>query len=145
MKFYLSVCLLLFGINAHAALNKWVDPSGQVHYSDEPAPTNANAQTVTVPSAASGVPEEKSLADQLMDLKKKQQASEEEARKESQQREKAQAKQDHCNKLRANLNTLEAGGRIVTHTEKGETVFMDDEMIQKEIKDVRKRISDECD
>lgn len=144
MKFYLSVCLLLFGVNAHAALNKWVDANGQVHYSDEPAPTNANAQTVNVPSAASGVPEQKSLNEQLMDLKKKQQAAEENAQKEAQQREKAQAKQDHCNKLRVNLNTLEAGGRIVTHNEKGETTFMDDEMIQKEIKDVRKRISDEC-
>jgi hypothetical protein len=145
MRFYLSVCLLLLsGTYAHAALTKWVDSDGQVHYSDGPPPVDTKAQSVAIPAAASGVPGQKTLNDQLMELKQKQQTEAENAQKDAKQREKNLAKEDHCNRLRANLQTLQTGGRIVTPTASGESVFMDDAMIQQGIKDVQKRISAEC-
>ncbi len=144
MKYFLPVCLLLLSAGAHAALNKWVDANGQVHYSDAPPPTGANAQAVPVPAAASGIPEQKSIAEREMDLKKMQQSEQEATQKEAKQREKQQANQDICNQLRARLSTLEAGGRIVSYNEKGEAVFLDDAMLQQRLEETRNRISEEC-
>ena len=59
MKRCLPIFLLLLSVNAHGALNKWVDAEGNIHYSDEPPPPNVKTQTLVAPVAASGVAAQK--------------------------------------------------------------------------------------
>jgi hypothetical protein len=68
MKLSLAICLLLTSFNSHAALNKWVDADGKVHYSDTP-PTDVKVKTLRSSAApdaitpVSGVAAQKSLAE----------------------------------------------------------------------------------
>ncbi len=144
MKFYLSICLILFAVNSQAALNKWVDANGQVHYSDDPAPNDVKVKSISVPSVASGVPAQKSIAEQEMELKKKQKADEEMAQTATKKREKEQRQQNLCNQLHARLTTLENGGRISSYNDKGESIFLDDAELKMRAAETRKRISEEC-
>lgn len=46
MKKHLVVILFLSMSSAYAALNKWVDEKGKVHYSDLPPPANVQKTTL---------------------------------------------------------------------------------------------------
>ncbi len=61
MNKVLLLLFALFSANATAAINKWVDQSGQVHYSDQPPPANAKkAQTLPPVVTPEAAPPEKS-------------------------------------------------------------------------------------
>ncbi len=49
MKKYLAILLVLCVTNTFAALNKWVDEKGNVHYSDQPPPANVKKTTLRFP------------------------------------------------------------------------------------------------
>ncbi|MBI4936893.1 MAG: DUF4124 domain-containing protein [Nitrosomonadales bacterium] len=144
MKRCLPVCLLLLSFSAHGALTKWVDAEGKVHYSDEPPPANVKAKTLIAPSAASGVPAEKTYIERETDLKKSLKAREETEQKAAQQQEAALAKQKYCSSLRANLTTMEKSPRIASYNEKGERVLMDETARQQQLAEIRQRIAAEC-
>ena len=160
MKRYLPICLLLLSLSANGEitkwvdadgkehvsgmLRKWVDADGKVHYSDEPPPTNVKAKTLTTPSAASGVPAQKTYVEREAEWKKSQKAREDAAQKSAQQQEEALSKQKYCVDLRANLIAMEKSPSIATYNDKGERGIMDDATRQKKIEEVRKQISSNC-
>lgn len=49
MKKYLVILLVLSTSNVFAALNKWVDEKGNVHYSDQTPPANVKKTTLRFP------------------------------------------------------------------------------------------------
>lgn len=160
MKRCFPVCLLLFSLGAHGeitkwvdaegkehvsgTLRKWVDADGKVHYSDELPPSNVQSKTLTTPSAASGVPAQKTYVEREAEWKKAQKAKEDAAQKSARQQEESMAKQKNCEAANANLRAFENSPRIVTYNTKGESIVMDNSTRQKEIEETRKQISAYC-
>ena len=144
MNRYFGILLLSLSVSAYGALNKWVDSEGKVHYSDEPPPSDVTVQPLAIPSVASGVPAQKSIAEREAEWKKAKKEREEAAQNAAQQQEEALAKQKNCAGAKANLQTLESGMLITTFDEKGERVNMDDAARQQGIEDARKQISEYC-
>ena len=90
------ILLMLASANSFAGVNKWVDAQGQVHYSDQPAPTDVKAEKLhsasgaestagTTGEPAKGEPAApKTIAEREAELKKAQQAKKEAADKAAQ-------------------------------------------------------------
>ncbi|TXT21731.1 MAG: hypothetical protein FD134_2608 [Gallionellaceae bacterium] len=144
MKRCLPVFLLLLSFSAHGALTKWVDADGKVHYSDEPPPANVKAKTVVTPSAASGVPADKTYIERETERQKGLKIQDEAEQKAAKQQEEILAKQKRCSSLRANLFTYENSPRIATYNEKGEQVIVNDTARQQQLAEIRQRIAAEC-
>lgn len=143
------IFLLLTSVAAHAALNKWIDAEGKVHYSDTP-PTDAKAKTLrSFTSAedntpASEVSAPKSLAEKDVEWKKSQKAKEEAAQKAAVEQENATIKLKNCEIARTNLTVLENSSSIPTYDEKGERIMMDDSSRRKRTEEARKSVSSYC-
>lgn len=143
MKRYLPVCLLLLSFSASAALTKWVDDDGKVHYSDGPPPDNVKAKAIATPhDPVSGVP--KTFVEREAEMKKNQKAKEDAAKKAAQQQENALLKQKNCAAAKANLRALENSPQITIYNDKGEAANMDDKARQQGIEEARKQISTFC-
>ena len=149
MKHCLAICLLLTSINAHAALIKWVDADGKVHYSDS-APTDVKAKKLrssTAPDAsvpASGVPAQKSLAEREVDWKKSQNSKAEAEKKAALEKENASIKQKNCDVARGNLAAYENSPRMVQYNAQGERTYLDDTARAQKIEEARKAVSTNC-
>jgi hypothetical protein len=149
MKDFLVIIVLsLLSLNAHAALNKWVDPDGTVHYSDT-VPPEVATQTVRniagkgkADAPASYSP--KSVAEREADMKKSKQAKDEVSQKQAQKDAEAEAKKSACVAARENARTLEDSPRIATYDANGERSFMDDSTRAQRLEDARKAISSNC-
>ncbi len=149
MKRYLAVAAMaLLTLNAHAALNKWVDEEGKVHYSDTPPPA---AKTQSVPNIsgkgqveAPATYSPKSYIERDAELKKSKQEKDEAAQKKAQQEAEAETKKRNCENARQNARALEEGARIITYDENGERSFLDDEARAKRLDEARKTISANC-
>lgn len=144
MKRCLPICLLFLSFNSYGALTKWVDADGKVHYSDEPPPANVKAKTLVTPSAASGVPADKTYMEQETERKKALKTQEETEQKAVKQQEETVARQKRCSSLRANLFAYENSPRIATYNEKGEQVLVSDAARQQQLTEIRQRIAAEC-
>ncbi len=150
MKRYIAtVALGLISLSAHAALHKWVDAEGKVHYSDT-APPEATTQPVRTLSGK-GQPEApasyspKSVAEREAELKKAKQEKEEAAQKKAQQDANAETRKRNCAAARENARTLQESGRIAVYDENGERSYLDDEARAKRLEQAQKAISDNCD
>jgi hypothetical protein len=149
MKCYFAIFVLSFlSLNAHAALNKWVDADGKVHYSDT-APPEVSTQTVRnmagkgqVDAPASYSP--KSVAEREAEMKKSKQAKDEVLQKQAQKDAATEAKKNNCAAARENAQMLENSPRIVTYDANGERTFLDDAARAQRLEDVRKTISSDC-
>ncbi len=154
-KYYLLISLLLATTNAFAALNKWVDAEGHVHYTDTPPPADAAKVLRTSPGmegsksteesdASSAAPAAKSMAEREADLKKAQQAKKEAADKAAKQQADADAKKAYCDSLRQNLRTLQEGIRMVEVDAQGNRSYMEDDQRQQRIAKTQQDISANC-
>jgi hypothetical protein len=149
MKHYFVIVVLsLLSLNANAALNKWVDADGKVHYSDTPPP-EVSAQTVRNVSGkgqadapASYSP--KSYAEREAEMKKSKQAKDEASQKQAQKDADAEAKKNNCAAARENARILEESPRLVTYDANGERSFIDDSTRAQRLEDARKTISSNC-
>lgn len=144
MKYYFAILLLLVSINAHGALNKWVDAEGNVHYSDIPPAPDVKTQTLTPPSAPSDTPVQKSYIEREEELKKAQKTKEEAEQKAVQQQTNALVKQKNCEGAKANLRSFQSNAPIKTYNEKGESVIMDDVTRQQHIEEANRQINTYC-
>jgi hypothetical protein len=144
MKRCLPVFLLLLTVNAHGALNKWVDADGKIQYSDEPPPTNVKAKTLATPSAASGVSAQKSLAEREAERKKALKGKEEEAQKAAQKEKDELAKQKNCANAKANLSTYQSNAPIATYNDKGDRTLLDSAARQQGLDEANNQVSQFC-
>ncbi len=150
---YLAICLLLTSFSAFAALHKWVDAEGVVHYSDT-VPSEIKSKTLRSPSAtpdvdsattsSSAVTAPKTLAEKEAEAKRAQKAKNEAAEKSAREQEFANNKKKNCENARTTLSGLENSPRLVTYDAKGERTFMDDNQRQQQIDEARKAISTNC-
>jgi hypothetical protein len=149
MKHCLAICLLFTSMNALAALNKWVDAEGKVHYSDS-APADVTVQKLKVPSPAGsesnvgGVPAQKTLAEREADWKKSQKTKEEASTKEAKEQEAIKIKQKNCESARSNLAAYENSPRMASFSASGEKTIFDESARQQKIEEARKTVSEYC-
>lgn len=150
MKYCLAIFLLLTSFSAQAALHKWVDAQGHVHYSDTAAPPDVKSQTLreAAPaqslSSSSAVATPKTLAEREADKKRAEKEKGDAQQKAAKQQEEAANKQKNCENARSYLATLENTPRLVTYDAQGERSFMDDDTRQQRIEEARKTISSTC-
>jgi hypothetical protein len=151
MKASISIiALVLLSFNAQAALHKWVDAEGKVHYSDTIPPEVSTTQNVRNISGkdrgdapADNAP--KSLAEREAEFKKSRQAKEDKAEKKAQTEAQAEARSRNCEASRQNARMIEEGVRITTYDAKGERTFLDDETRAKKLEEARESIRNNCD
>ena len=138
---------------------KWKDADGKIHYSDQPPPANAKEETTVKsrkPSApvqsAPATPTDKGAApakpktpaEQEAAFKKRQV---EEAEREAAEKKKvaeAAEKQQNCDQARAQLQTLQAGGRVTRTNAQGEREYLNDAQIGQEIARAKKSADSWC-
>lgn len=149
MKHCLAICLLLTSISTHAALNKWVDADGKVHYSDT-APADAKVKKLRSSSAPDAsaptteAPAQKSVAEREADWKKSQNAKDEAEKKVALEKENVAIKQKNCDSARGNLAAYENSPRMVQYDAKGERTYLDETARAQKIDEARKAVSTYC-
>ena len=149
MKHGMAIFLLLTSINSHAALNKWVDADGKVHYSDT-APSDVEVKKLRssvapdIATAVSGVAAPKTLAEREAEWKKSQKSKEEATQKAAREQEAALVKQKNCDGARGNLATYENSPRMVQYDAKGERTYLDDAARAQKTEEARKAIGTYC-
>jgi hypothetical protein len=149
MNHGLAIFLLLISCNSHAALNKWVDANGKVHYSDTP-PADAKVKILRSSAAPDAITTNseaaapKTLAEREAEWKKSQKLKEEAEQKASQEKEAASERQKNCENARSNLTILENSPAIATYNDNGERTFMDDVSRKQRTDEARKAVSSYC-
>lgn len=156
MKKILLTFLLLASASASAALIKWVDAEGKVHYSDQPPPPNVKAEKLRLPSAAetpgsaSGVAAAsapagpKTIAEREAELKKAQQAKKEATDKAAKDQARIDAEKAQCEAAQQNLRALQEGMRLVEIDAKGERSYLDDNQRRQRIEKAQQDINTYC-
>lgn len=158
MKRYLTMLLLLSSTTAFAALNKWVDEKGEVHYSDAPPPANVKAKTlrtspVVAPdtvtpasgvAAASAPAGQKTIAEREAELRKAQQAQKEAEERAAKEQADRDAEKANCANAQQFLRTLQEGGRMMELDAQGERVYLEDDERQKRIAKAQEDVKTWC-
>jgi Domain of unknown function (DUF4124) len=150
MSKFLLILLMLASANAFAAISKWVDAQGQIHYSDQPPPADAKAKTLhSAPdtgatAGASGVPAPKTIAEREAELKKAQKAQKETADKAAKKQANEEAIKANCATAQQSLRTLQEGTPMVEVDANGERSFIDDTQRQQRIAKIQRDIDTNC-
>ncbi len=156
MSKFLLILLILASPNTFAAVSKWVDDQGQVHYSDQPPPPDAKAEklratpdaeatTNTGGAASTSEPTgQKTLAEREAELKKAQQAKQEAAEKAAQKQAAADALKVNCANAQEDVRGLQSGIRLVKINANGESVYIDDTERQQRLEKAQKDVSNFC-
>ena len=130
----LAMALAAVATAASGALYKWTDANGRVVYSDQPPPagTNATPEVLRGPSAPANPNALKELAAKDAELKKRQLERADDAKKAEKTKVDAERRTDSCSQLRGQIKLLSGDDVVYRANEKGERVYMDDEMKRKE-------------
>ena len=150
MNKYLVFFLLLACTNSFAAISKWVDSDGQVHYSDQPPPSSVQQKTLRADygtedsQSASGVAAPKTLAEREAELKKSALAKKEAADKAAQKQAAAAAQQANCANAQQNLRTLQSGIRIMGTDASGQPGYIDDAERAQRVTNAQNDVSTYC-
>lgn len=130
---------------------QWKDAAGRTVISDTPPPPGvkgSRAIGTNVPTVSTEKVEEKdpkapkTLADKDMDFKKRQQEAKEKADKKAKDEAAAKEKQEHCERTRRQMATLESNQRLATTDENGERQYMDAARREQEMERINKALSD---
>jgi type IV secretory pathway VirB10-like protein len=159
MKRLLTLALLMVALPAAAAMYKWVDKDGKVHYSDQPPPdgakqsgvVNAPMPSTSAPASAAPAPEAsaatkgpKTAAEQEMEFRKRRLEAAEADAKRQQDAQAAEEKKRNCTQATSRVTALQTGGRITKHGSNGETVYLSDGEIDRELVEARKIADSWC-
>jgi len=155
MKKFVLFSFMLASTSVFAALSKWVDENGQVHYSDTP-PANAagvkklrsssNTDSSTSPSGtSSNTPTApKTFAEREAELKKTQQEKKAVAEKAEKEKQYNEALKANCDAAQQRLRVLQDGIRVMEIDANGERSYMNDERRQQNIANAQKDVSNSC-
>ena len=137
---------------------KWKDADGKIHYSDQPPPANAREETTVRPrkpaTAATAAPaaadkgapatKAKTYVEQEADFKKRQVEAAKHEDEEKKKAAEAAAKKQNCERARAQLRSLQSGGRVTQTNAKGEREFMSEAQIAQGIESEKKSVDSWC-
>ncbi len=164
---FLIATVVLLCAPSQAQPYKWKDAQGRTVYSDQPPPNNIPPEDVikgfkpktsqTAPAASappaagdakSGAaakpadtrPKQKSVAEQEMEFKKRQQDKAEAEEKKQKTEAEEKQREEYCERSKGYLRALEDGVRIAETNAKGEKNYMDDAKRQRELDDLKKQM-----
>ncbi|MDR1349711.1 MAG: DUF4124 domain-containing protein [Zoogloeaceae bacterium] len=146
IRLTLAVLLSLAAFSAaQADVYKWKDAQGRTIISDTPQP---GKKTTAVPSAkpddsADDSPV-KTLDDQDLEFRKRQEEREAAEKKQNEETAAAARKSEACERSRRNLDMLESGARISRANEQGAPEFINDQQREAEISRVRQNMQANC-
>lgn len=141
----LALIILLLPLQpAAAAVYKWVDDQGNVHYTQIPPPERkAQALSLPPPPPEDGAGSGEMLKEEMEAFNERQQAREKRAQERRQAEDEAARRQALCEQARANLQTLTSRGQV--RILEGETTRMlSEEERQAEIAKARRQIEEFC-
>ncbi|OGS92614.1 MAG: hypothetical protein A2Z95_07220 [Gallionellales bacterium GWA2_60_18] len=156
-KTLLPILMLLYSAGSFAALNKWVDGKGKVHYSDQEPPANVKAQilrpTVTeeAPAETGAATEETTPAETMTDAEREAESRRQQLEKEAadkkaaQEKAKADARKLNCEVSQQNLRTMQSDLRLSEINAEGERVYLSDEQRRQKIEKIKQNIEEYCD
>jgi hypothetical protein len=149
--------LWLLSAPVTAQTYKWTDADGKIHYSDQPPPANAKEQVTVKPrkpstSAPNPAPagndaspaKAKTYVEQEAEFKKRQVETAEHEAEEKKKAADAAEKKQNCNQARAQLRSLQDGGRVTQTNAQGEREYMSDAQIGQAIESAKKSVDSWC-
>ena len=128
----LALGMVLAAAPASAVLYKWVDANGRVSYSDQPPPGNVKSEIVSGAPVASNPDAVREMVNQDADLKKRDKQRVDDQKKVEKARSEAALQQQTCVEARGRLNIYSSDQLITRLNEKGEQVYLDETMKNKE-------------
>lgn len=145
--FVFFIFLGFLPIVTQAAIYKWVDEDGEVHYSQQ-KPQNTKTEKIKVTSRA---PENTSTYSKPTLNKKpdEKQASDKSAKSSAETtgkkpKKSAKERADSCKQAQTNLQALTSRGRVRQKDDKGNVTYMSEEQKQQRIKREQDRIKENC-
>lgn len=147
---FLSASALLFAgdLMAGEYIYQWKDKSGQIVYSDNPPAGNIPSRRLRRDAVGEITGQEtaptKSVADQDLELKKRQQEQGEKQAKSDKESADSKAKAQNCEMAKNQLAALESGQRIARFNAQGEREYLDDAQRAAEVERTRKAVADNC-
>jgi PDZ domain-containing secreted protein len=144
---FLLILLMLATTNTFAAIIKWVDDQGQVHYSDQVPPPGTQPKRVrqdSQDSPSSSPSATKTIAEREADLKKEKAEKQSAADKAAQQKAALDALKANCTTAQQNLRSLQSGVRIMEIDANGEKSYIDDAVRQQRIDKAQQDIENYC-
>ncbi len=144
-RILLSALLLAWSLGASAAMYKWIDDQGQVHYSQYP-PRDRQVQTIVPPPppATPAAEAQKKLEETLRGLDETRKAREASEQKATDEAAEAERNRRNCAAAQANLERLTTGGRKKIVGEDGVAYYMTEEERQKRVQEARDQIDKYC-
>jgi hypothetical protein len=148
MRNYLFLfSLLLVTAPTAAEIYKWVDEEGNVHYSQQRPPADAQPRSTETLKVNSGSASEADLKNLQRDIERSNKIFEDRAQKKEEQ-EQAAAEQDirkqNCDKVRLNLQKLQEAQRIYHTDEQGNRTRIGEEQRQADIKRAQEQVEEWC-
>ena len=145
-----AMLLLLIGGVTLAAVYKWVDDEGVIHYSETP-PSSGKTQEMEIEPAPSEseIQKTRDRMEKILEYQKqsdelrKESAEKKSREKATEQLEKVERKK-RCTHARQNLHELNMDRAVYSINEKGERVYLDDEMRATQIELMKKIIETDC-
>jgi len=147
---FLSASALLFAgdLMAGEYIYQWKDKSGQIVYSDNPPAGNIPSRRLRRDAVGEITGQEaaptKSVADQDLELKKRQQEQSEKQAKSDKESADSKARAQNCEMAKNQLAALESGQRIARFNAQGEREYLDDAQRATEVERTRKAVADNC-
>ena len=140
------LAVLVFSQGAAAAVYKWVDENGKVHYSDKPPADNATEMDVETGGDSSGPTltetQRKAKQQRLLEAFEKErqdkQAAEAQAKKEKQERE------AWCRRAREELAQMRSAGYLYEYDDDGNKVILSDEGRAQATREYQREIDKYC-
>jgi hypothetical protein len=144
---------------ACAETYQWKDSNGQTVVSDVPPPASAkdrrsiggrqpavvSEQLAEKPADGAKTAEApKTIAEQELDFKRRQQEARENADKQAKEQAAATNKRENCERARSNLAALKANQPLTTYDDKGERKLMDTMQREQEIARARRFMAESC-
>lgn len=140
MRLLLCLCLALLSFAAAADIYRWTDAQGKVHFSETPP---AGAQRVEVkPQVMERDAATREHEARLSKFFSARDAEQAEAQKRAEHQQAEQATQ--CAHLRANLATLQHGGRYYSVGADGERTYYSDAQLDAARRDLDARMTQAC-
>lgn len=149
-----SIALFSIAGAAQAQINKCVDTTGKIVYSQGPCPKGAKASNVATappggtPAGKAGEASKssgpKTAAELEQDFRKRQQEQADARKKDDGRVAQAKAEQENCEAARRQLTGFDLGGRQTGINDKGERFFMDDAQIESEKQRARQAVTSSC-
>jgi Domain of unknown function (DUF4124) len=144
---FLLILLMLATTNTFAAIIKWVDDQGQVHYSDQVPPPGTQPKSLrqdSQDSPGSSPSATKTIAEREADLKKANAEKQSAADKAAKKKATEDALRANCAIAQENLRSLQSGVRMMEIDANGERSYIDDAGRQQRIDKAQQDINNYC-